>query len=194
MTDGKITVEEFRELMRKGTAIEMCSDLLEALDRFSQEAIKITMEINTKYNTPERIRELFSQLTASKIGENFRMFPPFYTECGKNLKIGNNVFINANCRFQDNGGIDIGEDTMIGQNVTIVTLNHDINPKTRKNTTPQPVKVGKNVWIGADCTILPGVAIEDNAIVGAGSVVTKSVSKNTVVAGNPAKLIRRIEE
>ncbi len=194
MTDGKITVEEFRELMRKGTAIEMGSDLLEALDRFSQEAIKITMEINTKYNTPERIRELFSQLTASKIGENFRMFPPFYTECGKNLKIGNNVFINANCRFQDNGGIDIGEDTMIGQNVTIVTLNHDINPKTRKNTTPQPVKIGKNVWIGADCTILPGVTIEDNAIVGAGSVVTKSVSKNTVVAGNPAKLIRRIEE
>ena len=151
MTDGKITVEEFRELMRKGTAIEMGSDLLEALDRFSQEAIKITMEINTKYNTPERIRELFSQLTASKIGENFRMFPPFYTECGKNLKIGNNVFINANCRFQDNGGIDIGEDTMIGQNVTIVTLNHDINPKTRKNTTPQPVKIGKNGGIVKCC-------------------------------------------
>ena len=82
---------------------------------------------------------------------------------------------------------------MIGPNVTIVTVNHDINPKTRINASAKPVKIGKNVWIGADCTILPGVIIGENSIIGAGSVVTKNIPNNVIVAGNPAKLIREIK-
>ncbi len=188
-----MSVEEIRELMKKGTQLEWGSDLLQSFYEYGQEALKITMEINNKYNPPEKIRELFSKLTASEIDKDFFLIPPFHTEFGKNIKIGKKVFINSCCRFQDNGGIEIGDGTMIGSNVTIVTLNHDINPKTRVNANPKHVKIGKNVWIGSDCTILPGVDIGENSIVGAGSVVTKNVPKNTIVVGNPARVIKEIE-
>ena len=189
----EITTQEFRELMQKGTYVEAGSEIFEAFHKFSQEALKITSEINGKYNPPEKIRELFSKLTEREIDETFGLFPPFYTDCGKNIKIGKNVFINSCCRFQDQGGIEIGDGSLIGHNTTIATLNHDFNPAKRQNLTPNAVKIGKNVWIGSDCTILPGVEIGDGAIVGAGSVVTKSVPENTIVAGNPAKVIRKLE-
>ena len=193
MSNNILSVEEIRKLMSNGASIEFGSDLLLSFGEYAQQALKITMELNTKYNPPEKVRELFSELTASEIDESCFIIPPFHTEFGKNTKIGKNVFINSCCRFQDNGGIEIGDRTMIGPNTTIVTLNHDINPETRINAAPKPVKVGKNVWIGADCTILPGVTIGDNSVVGAGSVVTKDVPSNVIVAGNPAKFIREIQ-
>ena len=189
----EITTQKFRELMQKGTYVEAGSELFEAFHKYSQEALKITSEINSKYNPPEKIRELFSKLTESEIDETFGLFPPFYTDCGKNIKIGKNVFINACCRFQDQGGIEIGDGSLIGHNTTIATLNHDFNPAKRQNLTPRPVKIGKNVWIGSDCTILPGVIIGDGAIIGAGSVVTKSVPANAIAVGNPARVIKEIE-
>ncbi len=193
MSNRILSVEKIRELMKAGTSIEFGSDLLLSFGEYAQEALKITMELNTKYHSPEKVRELFSKLTSSYIDESCFIIPPFHTEFGKNTKIGKNVFINSCCRFQDNGGIEIGDRTMIGPNVTIVTLNHDINPETRVNATPKPVKIGKNVWIGADCTILPGVTIGENCVIGAGSVVTKNVPNNVIVAGNPAKLINEIK-
>ena len=189
----EITTQKFRELMQKGTYVEAGSEIFEAFHKYSQEALKITSEINNKYNPPEKIRELFSKLTESEIDETFGLFPPFYTDCGKNIKIGKNVFINACCRFQDQGGIEIGDGSLIGHNTTIATLNHDFNPAKRQNLTPSPVKIGKNVWIGSDCTILPGVEIGDGAIIGAGSVVTKSIPANTIAVGNPARVIKEIE-
>lgn len=189
----EITTQKFRELMQKGTYVEAGSDIFEAFHKFSQEALKITSELNNNYNSPEKIRELFSKLTESEIDETFGLFPPFYTDCGKNIKIGKNVFINACCRFQDQGGIEIGDGSLIGHNTTIATLNHDFNPAKRQNLIPRPVKIGKNVWIGSDCTILPGVEIGDGAIIGAGSVVTKSIPANTIAVGNPARVIKGIE-
>ena len=189
----KITTQEFRELMQKGTYVEAGSEILEAFHKYSQEALKITSELNNNYNSPEKIRELFSKLTESEIDETFGLFPPFYTDCGKNIKIGKNVFINACCRFQDQGGIEIGDGSLIGHNTTIATLNHDFNPLKRQNLTPRPVKIGKNVWIGSDCTILPGVEIGDGAIIGAGSVVTKSIPTNAIAVGNPARVIKEIK-
>ena len=189
----EITTQKFRELMQKGTYVETGSEIFEAFHKYSQEALKITSEINSKYNPPEKIRELFSKLTESEIDETFGLFPPFYTDCGKNIKIGKNVFINACCRFQDQGGIEIGDGSLIGHNTTIATLNHEFNPAKRQNLTPSPVKIGKNVWIGSDCTILPGVEIGDGVIIGAGSVVTKSIPTNTIAVGNPARVIKEIE-
>ena len=190
---NKITIEKFRELMAKKTYVEAGTELFKAFHEFSQNALKITSELNNKYHTPEEIRELFAKLTQSEVPETFGMFPPFYTDCGKNIKIGKNVFINACCRFQDQGGIEIGDGSLIGHNTTIATLNHDFNPAKRQNLTPSPVKIGKNVWIGSDCTILPGVIIGDGAIIGAGSVVTKSVPANAIAVGNPARVIKELE-
>lgn len=189
----KVNVQKFRQIMDEGVHIEADSELFEAFHLLSQEALKITVQINNKYNSPEKIVELFSELTGQEVDETFRLFPPFYTDCGKNIKVGKNVFINSCCRFQDQGGIEIGDGVLIGHNTTIATLNHDFNPMKRQNLTPSKVKIGNNVWVGSDCTILPGVIIGDGAIIGAGSVVTKSVDKNVIVAGNPAKLIRKIE-
>ena len=193
MAEKELSVQAFRELMAKGKYVEEGSELFTYFHKFSQEALKITNELNNKYHTPEEIRELFSKLTESNIDETFGLFPPFYTDCGKNIKIGKKVFINACCRFQDQGGIEIGDGSLIGHNTTIATLNHDFNPAKRQNLTPSPVKIGKNVWIGSDCTILPGVEIGDGAIIGAGSVVTKSIPANTIAVGSPARVIKEIE-
>ncbi len=186
-------IEKFRELMARREYVDSSSELFIMFHELAQAALKITVEINNKYHTPEEIVDLFSELTGRRVPATFRLFPPFYTECGKNIIIGENVFINACCRFQDQGGIMIGDGSLIGHNVTIATLNHELDPKNRASIIPSPVKIGKNVWIGSDATILPGVEIGDGAVVGAGSVVTKSVPNNTVVAGNPAGIIRKIE-
>jgi acetyltransferase-like isoleucine patch superfamily enzyme len=120
------------------------------------------------------------------------VFNHFIQTFGKNITIGKNVFFNTGCSFQDRGGISIGNGSMIGMNVTIATLNHGLSIETRNITYPSPVIIGKNVWIGSNATILPGVTIGDNSVVAAGAVVTKDVPKNTVVAGVPAKVVKEI--
>ena len=167
-------------------------DMLDFFNILSQDALKITMELNNKYHTPEEIVELFSKLTGKKIDKSFRLFPPFYTDCGKNITIGKNVFINACCKFQDQGGITIGDGVLIGHNVTLATLNHDERPEFRQNIYPNPIKIGDNVWIGSNATILAGITIGNGAIIGANAVVTKDVPQNTIVAGVPAKVIRNV--
>ncbi len=193
MNEKTINIEQFRKVM--ATKEEICdgSEMFIIFHKLAQEALQITSEINNKYNTPEQIVELFSKLTGTQVDKSFRCFPPFYTDCGKNIKIGKNVFINACCRFQDQGGIEIGDGSLIGHNTTIATLNHDFNPDKRANLHPSPVKIGKNVWIGSDCTILPGVEIGDGAVIGAGSVVTKNVPANSIAVGSPARVIKQIE-
>ena len=193
MNEKTINIEQFRKVM--ATKEEICdgSEMFIIFHKLAQEALQITSEINNKYNTPEQIVELFSKLTGTQVDKSFRCFPPFYTDCGKNIKIGKKVFINACCRFQDQGGIEIGDGSLIGHNTTIATLNHDFNPDKRANLHPSPVKIGKNVWIGSDSTILPGVEIGDGAVIGAGSIVTKNVPANSIAVGSPARVIKQIE-
>ena len=188
-----MNINDFLEYMQSQKVVETGSPVLEMFHKLSQDALKITMEINNKYHTPEELVELFSELTGKQIDSSFRVFPPFYTDCGKNITIGRNVFINMCCKFQDQGGITIGDGCLIGHNVTLATLNHDINPKNRQAILPAPITIGKNVWIGADVTVLSGVTIGDNSIIGAGSVVTKDVPPNCISAGNPCKIIRYID-
>ena len=163
-------------------------------DELCQEAIRIGMELNNQYHTPEELREIMGRLTGKKVDDTFRMFPPFYTDFGKNITIGKDVFINSGCHFQDQGGIEIGDGALIGHNVVLATINHDLNPKENRKNHYAPIKIGAHVWIGSNATILPGVTIGDWAVVAAGAVVTQDVPTMTVVGGVPAKMLKVVKE
>lgn len=185
--------KQFLELIKNAEVIKAGSEAHLKMHELSARAQKITMRLNYGYHEPEETVRLFSELTESKVDDSFRCFLPFYTECGINIKLGKNVFINSGCCFQDHAGIEIGDGTLIGHQVVIATLNHAQDPLSRADMFPKPVKIGKNVWIGAHATILPGVTIGDNAIIAAGAVVTKDVENNAVAGGVPAKKIKDIE-
>lgn len=185
-------IHEFLEHLNQGNTIIGGSEIHIFMIRLAQEAMQITAELNASYHMPEEICTLMSKLTGKMVDESFAMFPPFYTDCGKNISIGKNVFINSGCRFQDQGGIVLGDGALIGHNAVLATLNHGLAPNERQDMFPAPIRLGKNVWVGANATILPGVTIGDNAIIAAGAVVTKDVPENTVVGGIPAKSIKRI--
>lgn len=159
-----------------------------------QEAVRIGMELNTKYHTPEELREIMSKLIGKRVDSSFRMFPPFYTDFGKNITIGKDVFINSGCHFQDQGGIEIGDGTLIGHNVVLATINHDLNPKENRKNHYAPIKIGAHVWIGSNATILSGVTIGDYAVIAAGAVVTRDVPAMTIVGGVPAKVLKVVQE
>lgn len=182
----------FIDYMNTGKEVEAGSEMHQYMSMLSQKAFKITAEINNAYHTPEELRKLFCQLTGKPVDETFVLFPPFTTDCGINIHLGKHVFINSGCRFQDQGGITIGDGSLIGHNVVLATLNHNLNPAKRANLLPAPIKIGKGVWIGSNSTVLPGVSIGDNAVIGAGSVVTRDIPPNAIAAGNPAKIKRFI--
>lgn len=158
-----------------------------------QEAIQIGMELNTQYHTPIEILDIMERLTGKKIDASFGLFPPFTTDFGKNITIGKDVFINSGCHFQDQGGIVIGDGAFIGHNVVLATINHDLDPRNNRKNHYAPINIGKNVWIGANATVLPGVSIGDWAVIGAGAVVTKDVPAKSVVGGVPARIIKMID-
>lgn len=170
-----------------------CLDEPEAMRSASQRALWLTMELNSRYHTPEEVRRRFFALICQPEDDTFCLFPPFYTDYGQNITVGRNVFINTGCRFQDQGGIALGDGALIGHNVVLATLNHDEDPAKRHILHPAPIVLGKNVWIGANATVVPGVTIGDGAVVAAGAVVTKDVPPNTVVGGVPARVIKKIE-
>lgn len=159
-----------------------------------QEAIRIGMELNNQYHTPEEIREIMSRLIGKEVHDSFRLFPPFYTDYGKNIAIGKDVFINSCCHFQDQGGIEIGDGTLIGHNVVLATINHDLSPSQNRKNHYEPIKIGHHVWIGANATILPGVTVGEWAVIAAGAVVSKDVPAFTVVGGVPAKVIKTVHD
>lgn len=184
----------FLNQMNLGLSAEEGSETRHMMSRLSDEARKITSELNGCYHEQDEIRNLFSKLTGQMIDDTFGLFPPFYTDCGKNIHLGKSIFINAGCHFQDQGGITIGDNTMIGHNVVLATLNHGIAPKDRRTVIPSPIVIGENVWIGSNSTILPGVTIGDNAIIAAGAVVCKDVPANVIVGGVPARVLKSIEQ
>lgn len=178
--------------MDSGALIVANSPVHEVMHRLSQEAIRTTLEINNSYHTQDEIVLLMSELTGRKVDESFRLFPPFYTDCGKNIRIGKRVFFNSGCKFQDQGGIIIGDDVLVGHNCVIATLNHAEAPDHRADMIPKPVRIGDKVWIGANVTILPGVTVGEGAILTAGAVITKDVPPRATVAGIPARVVKNL--
>ena len=188
-----LELEELLEFFNKEKTLTMDEEATEACNYYATEAQKITCELNYSYHDLDEIREIFSKLIGKKVDDLFRVFPPFYTDFGKNIHLGKNVFINSDCKFQDQGGIYIGDNVLIGHNVVLATLNHEEDPKKRGNLCPSPIRIGNDVWICSNATVLPGVTIGDGAIIAAGAVVTKDVDEKSVVGGVPAKLIKKID-
>jgi acetyltransferase-like isoleucine patch superfamily enzyme len=157
-------------------------------------AMAITAALNRlTFDDADQIRILFSELIRKKVDDSFLLIPPFYTAGGDEIRVGRNVFINQNCTFYDLGGLDIADDVMIGPNVSIITAGHPLQPSQRRAVTiGKPIAIERNVWIAAGATIIGGVTVGANSVVAAGSVVTKQVPPNSLVGGNPARVIRSI--
>lgn len=187
-------LRDILEQLARGGVVVAGSELHRAIIRVSYEAMALTARLNGGYHPPEEVRDLFSQIIGRQVDEAFCLFPPFYTDFGKNIHVGKSVFINSGCHFQDQGGVTIGDRALIGHNVVLATINHDFDPARRGDNHPAPIVIGKDVWIGANATITPGVSIGDGAIVAAGAVVTRDVPANSIAGGVPAKVIRPVDE
>lgn len=188
-----MTESEFLKYASSGNHIKAGSSMHGLMHSMSQRALRLTAAINNVYHTPEELRGLMSELIGKTLDNSFGLFPPFYTDCGQNISIGHGTFLNMGCTFQDWGGIEIGEECLIGHHCTICTVNHSKDPLNRGDMTCSPVKIGNSVWIGANVTILPGVTVGDGAIVAAGAVVTKNIAPGTICGGVPAKYIKDVE-
>lgn len=187
-------LQEFNAYLNEHGHVDADSEMHQFMHTSAQRALKLTSVINSQYHSPEELSRLVSELIGKPVGEGFSMFPPFHTDFGLNITFGKGVFVNSGCSFQDQGGISVGDGSLIGHQVTIATINHDLDPENRGSMTFRPVVIGKNVWIGDHASILPGVTIGDGSVVAAGAVVTKDVPPMTVVAGVPAKAIRTISQ
>ncbi|KRK61624.1 DapH/DapD/GlmU-related protein [Companilactobacillus farciminis] len=154
---------------------------------------KLVQELNTGVHSGDEVRQTVSQIINEKIDPSTEIRLPFWTDFGRNLHIGKNVFINSGSMFTDMGGIYLGDNVLIGPNVTIASVNHRIDPEQRRHLDLKSVYIHDNAWIGSNVTVIPGVVIGENSIVGAGAVVTKNVPANTIVGGVPAQIIRTIK-
>ncbi len=189
-----MNLNQLLEHLDKRLPVQAGTELHACMCSYSQEALRITARLNATYHTPEEIVQLMAELTGKPVDASFRMFPPFHTDFGKNITFGKNVFVNACCCFQDQGGITVGDGAFIGHRVVLATVNHGFLPEDRSTNYPAPITIGNNVWIGAGATILQGVSLGDNAVVAAGAVVSRNVEANTIVGGVPARFIKTVSE
>ena len=185
--------------MSNGDGTKMILKGTREMDAFvanTKRAMAITPIINRlTFDDADEIRALFSELTGRKVDDHFRLIPPFYTAYGLEIRVGHRVFINQNCTLYDLAEINIGDDAMIGPNVSIITAGHPVEPSERcACIIGKPIVIGRNVWIAAGATIIGGITVGENSVIAAGSVVTKDVPPNTLVGGNPARVIRSIGE
>ncbi len=175
--------------LKSGEPILMNDPAYDKIHEAVNRTIQLSAQLNTSTNT-DQIRECLSEIIGVKIDNSTTIFAPFYTNFGRFIQLGNNVFINHACSFLDLGGITIEDDVLIGPRVNITSENHPVEVARRKTLVPDAVLIKRNAWIGAGATILPGVTVGENAVVAAGAVVSKDVPANTVVGGVPAKIIK----
>ena len=152
-----------------------------------------SLALNTSTDIAQ-IRAHLSKVIGQLVDESTTVFTPFHTNFGKHISLGKNVFINHACTFLDLGGIVIEDDVLVGPKVSLITENHPVRPEDRKMLDLKGIVLKRNCWIGANSVILPGVTVGENSVVAAGSVVTKDVPADTVVAGVPARVIKNVTE
>ena len=181
------------ERERAGETISLADPEYSKIEAILAEARRIIAELNTGYHDPETVRRFFSKLTGVAVDPSFQLRPPFYTDYGRNIRVGKNVFINHCCEFMDRGGITIEDGALFGPKVNLITINHPLDPAQRRSTYCAPIVIKKNAWIGVAASIMPGVTVGENSVVAANAVVTKDVPPNTVVGGIPARRLKTIE-
>lgn len=153
--------------------------------------VKLVYEINHTMPYTDEYNKLVKDLFGNNLGEGSMVMPPLKGVCFDRVKIGNNVMIMPDCLMMSRGGITIDDDVMIAANVQLISNNHDLHD--RALLICKPVHIGRNAWIGAGATILPGVTVGENAVVAAGAVVTKDVAASTIVGGNHARFIKSVD-
>lgn len=149
---------------------------------------RLVAELNMGYRSNQEILTYLESITNKKIDSSVTVSQPFYTDFGRHISFGKNIFINQNVSFVDLGGITVEDQVLIGPMTRIITVNHLLDPEKRRGIEVNPIKIKKNAWIGANVTILPGVTVGENAVIAADSTVTRDVPDNVVVAGSPAKV------
>ena len=158
-------------------------------------AIEICAKLNVLPVTEEAARERAIRELFGAAGRNPTVLPTFCCDNGKNIRVGGNFLANYNVTILDIAPVTIGDYVMIGPNTLITTVNHPLSPAGRRHLgQARPVAIGRDVWIGGNCTILPGVTIGNNAVIAAGAVVTRDVPDNCVVGGVPARKIKDISD
>ena len=185
-------IERFCERRAQGLDIVPGTEDAAVMHEAAQEALRMAAAMNTGYRSLEEIRGLFEELTGRPVDEAFRIFPPFTADFGKNIHVGRNVFFNSGCRVQDHGGVFIGDNALFGHNVVLATLDHDLDPAKRDVLHSAPIRIGNDVWVGANATITKGVTVGDGAVIAAGAVVTKDVPPRCIAGGVPARVIKAI--
>ena len=166
---------------RHTTSEEMTEGIRQAQVLFK---LNHTMPYTEEYNA------LVAELFGENIGSGVRVMSGLTGVCFDKVKLADNVLVMNNCLMMGRGGITVDEGAMIAANVQLISNNHDLHD--RQILLCKPVHIGRNAWIGAGATILPGVTVGENAVVAAGAVATKDVAPNTIVGGNPAKFIKEI--
>jgi acetyltransferase-like isoleucine patch superfamily enzyme len=189
----KAAVEEadIFERLQSGGPVRLNDPQYHEINRVLERTLKLSQQLNTAGDI-NAIRDILSEIIGETIADSTTIFAPFYTNFGKFIHIGKNVFINHACSFLDMGGITLEDDVLIGPRVNLVTENHPLDPSDRKALLTKPIVIKRNAWIGAGATILAGVTVGENSVVAAGAVVSKDVPANTIVAGIPAKVIKSI--
>jgi len=170
--------------------IPIHSPQFQAMSQRVLEVMALTSKLNLlPFDDQAGRARLLEQILGGPLPDGLTIFPPFFTDHGLNLKLGEDVFVNQNCTFLDYAGISIGAHTMIGPNVTFITCGHPVNPDDRHSyLTAEPINVGDHVWIGAGAMILPGVTIGADAVVAAGAVVVDDVPASSLVTGQKAAI------
>ena len=188
-----MNLKEQKEKILSG---QMYNDLTNELVKAREDAVYLTNEYNASYGKPTKERETILKKLLKSIGEGVYFEPNFRCEFGYNITIGNNFYANFDCVMLDGGGIEIGDNVLLGPRVGIYTSNHAIDAWQRAHGAcyAKPVKIGNNVWIGGGVQINQGITIGDNTIIGSGSVITKDIPANVIAAGVPCKVIRKITD
>ena len=181
------------EMLLNREVLEPNSPEMKTFNDIVKQTAILCAKLNSGFHENNEIIEIMEQIIGKKCDNQFRLFGTFFADFGRNIFIGKNVFINNGCNFQDQGGIYIGDNSFIGHNCVLATLDHELNPEKRYIIHPAPIKIGKGVWIGSGVIILKGVTIGDGAVVAAGALVNKDVPPRAIFGGVPAKLIKYIK-